>query len=217
MDNSERLNMLKTIAKGIAMHFGEKCEVVVYDLTKDYEHTIVAIENGYISGRQIGDFASNIVLELLKSFNENNNSEEIKDKYNYLTQTKDGRILKSSSIFIKDSNGKICSMLGINYDITDFLTAESIISSFTNSSAKKEVKEIIPSSVNDLLDILVNEAYEYIGKPVASMTKEDKIKAVKYLEQKGAFLIKKSGDKISNFFDISKYTLYNYLSNEIKE
>lgn len=213
MDNNEKFDMLKCIAKGISTHFGKKCEVVVHDLSKDYESTIVHIENGYISGRHLGDCASNIVLEQLESLNDKQKDEDIEDKYNYLTQTKDGRILKSSSIFIKDADGKVSSILGINYDITDFLMAESIISSFTNSSANKEVKEIIPSNVNDLLDILINESYEHVGKPVATMTKEDKVKAIKYLEQKGAFLIKKAGDKISKFFDISKYTLYNYLDN----
>jgi len=213
MDNAERIDILKCIAKGISTHFGEKCEVVVHDLSKDYDSTIVHIENGYISGRHVGDCASNIVLEQLESFNEHHEDEDVKDNYNYLTQTKDGRILKSSSIFIKDDDGKLSSILGINYDITDFLMAESVLSSFTNSSASKEVKEIIPSNVNDLLDILINESYEYVGKPVAAMTKEDKVKAIKYLEDKGAFLIKKSGDKVSKYFDISKYTLYNYLDN----
>ncbi len=215
MENNERIDMLKNIAKGISLQFGEKCEVVVHDLTKDYDSTIVHIENGYISGRHPGDCASNIVLEQLESIKEDSLNKAIQDKYNYLTQTKDGRILKSSSIFIKDGEGKPCCILGINFDITDFLMAESIIGSFTNSSANKEIKEIIPSNVNDLLDILINESYEYVGKPVAAMSKEDKVRAIKYLEQKGAFLIKKSGDKISKFFDISKYTLYNYLDNDI--
>jgi len=34
---------------------------------------------------------------------------------------------------------------------------------------------------------------------------------MQYLDSRGAFLIKKAGDKISKFYDISKYTLYNYL------
>ena len=53
--------------------------------------------------------------------------------------------------------------------------------------------------------------YIVIGKPVAMMTKEDKIEAVRYLDQKGAFLIKKSVDRASEFYGISKFTLYNYL------
>ena len=50
-----------------------------------------------------------------------------------------------------------------------------------------------------------------VGKPVAMMTKEDKIAAIQYLYQAGAFLVTKSGDKVSKYFGISKYTLYSYI------
>ena len=43
------------------------------------------------------------------------------------------------------------------------------------------------------------------------MNKEDKVKAIGYLNDAGAMLITKSGDKIAKFFGISKYTLYSYL------
>jgi len=44
------------------------------------------------------------------------------------------------------------------------------------------------------------------------MTKQD----IQYLDSKGAFLIKKSGNKVSKFYKVSKYTLYSYLE-EIRE
>lgn len=50
-----------------------------------------------------------------------------------------------------------------------------------------------------------------VGKPVALMGKEDKIKALRFLNDTGAFLITKSGDKVSKYFGISKYTLYSYI------
>ena len=50
-----------------------------------------------------------------------------------------------------------------------------------------------------------------MGKPVAMMNKDDKIKAIQFLNSAGAFLITKSGDKVSRQFGISKYTLYNYM------
>ena len=71
----------------------------------------------------------------------------------------------------------------------------------------------IPTDVNQLLEDLIEESYQLIGKPVSVMTKEDKMKAIKFLESKGALLIKRSGDKISKFYDISKYSLYSYLNN----
>jgi predicted transcriptional regulator YheO len=61
---------------------------------------------------------------------------------------------------------------------------------------------------------LIAEADRFVAKPVAMMTKEDKTRAVQFLNEKGAFLIKKAGDKVSRHYDISKYTLYNYMSAE---
>ena len=54
------------LAHGLAVQFGSNCEVVVHDLQgKDIEHSIIAIENGHVTGRRIGDGPSQIVLEYL--------------------------------------------------------------------------------------------------------------------------------------------------------
>ena len=50
-----------------------------------------------------------------------------------------------------------------------------------------------------------------IGKLVALMSKEDKVRAIHFLNEHGALLVTKSGDKIAKHFGISKYTLYSYL------
>ena len=71
--------------------------------------------------------------------------------------------------------------------------------------------ERIPQNVNQLLEELIDQSVSLVGKPVALMSKEDKIQAIRFLNQSGAFLITKSGDKIAKFFNISKYTLYSYM------
>lgn len=43
------------------------------------------------------------------------------------------------------------------------------------------------------------------------MSKEEKIRAIQFLNDSGAFLITKSGDKVCKLFGISKYTLYSYI------
>lgn len=70
--------------------------------------------------------------------------------------------------------------------------------------------------MGDLLDELIEQSVKIVGKPVALMTKEDKVKAIQFLNETGAFLITKSGDKVCRFFGISKYTLYSYID-EAKE
>ena len=43
------------------------------------------------------------------------------------------------------------------------------------------------------------------------MNKGDKIRAIRFLSDAGAFLVTKSGDKVAKYFGISKYTLYSYI------
>lgn len=204
-----RLKLLTQIASGLAKQFGEDCEVVIHDLkTKDLDHSIVYVENGHVSGRQLGDGPSNVVLKALKE----THPENLQDRTGYLTRTADGRILKSSTFYVKDDTEELHYILSINYDITKLMTVEAAIHNLTSTEEEKEKEkapEITPN-VNDLLDHLIEESVALVGKPVALMTKEDKVKAIQFLNDSGAFLITRSGDKVSNYFGISKYTLYSY-------
>ena len=72
-------------------------------------------------------------------------------------------------------------------------------------------------NINDLLDDLIEQSVALVGKPVALMNKDDKVKAIRFLNQNGAFLVTKSGDKIAKYFGISKYTLYSYIDTKQEE
>ena len=208
---SGKLNLLKQVAAGIAAQFGSDCEVVVHDLSRHPDHTIVAIENGHVSGRKVGDGASHVVMEQLET-----NDPEPRDHLCYLTRTPDGKILKSSTVYIRNSKGKVSAILAINYDISKLLMVESAVHDLisTGEPQQEEPEKIV--NVNDLLEELIAQSVALVGKPVALMNKEDKVKAVQFLNDTGAFLITKSGDKVCKFFGISKYTLYSYID-EAKE
>ena len=62
-----------------------------------------------------------------------------------------------------------------------------------------------------VLDELIDQSVALVGKPVALMNKDDKIRAIQFLNENGAFLVTKSGDKVAKYFGISKYTLYSYI------
>ena len=102
----------------------------------------------------------------------------------------------------------------INYDITSLLAIEGSIHSLVSTgeaAGQSPEPESIPLNVNDLLDELISQSIKLVGKPVAMMTKDDKVKAIQFLNNAGAFLVTKSGDKVSRQFGISKYTLYSYM------
>ena len=54
------------LCDSLASHFGPTCEVVFHDLTRDYDHTIVAIANGHVTNRKIGGPGTNAGLKALK-------------------------------------------------------------------------------------------------------------------------------------------------------
>ena len=202
------MDALKQVAKGIAGHFGSSCEVVIHELSeRSADSSIVAIENGHVSGRKAGDGPSHIVLEQLGQ-----EDPDAEDQIGYLTRTPDGKILKSSSIYIRDGQGKIAAILGINFDISALQMFENALHEIISPDQHEQKEpERITLNVADLLDDLIRQADELVGKPVALMTKDDKVKAIRYLNSTGALLITKSGDKIAKHFSISKYTLYSYL------
>jgi len=215
MTEDSSLEMLVSTAHGIARQFGKDCEVCIHDLSvKDVEHTIIFIINGHVSGRKIGDGASKVVLETLEAIEK---GDIIVDHLGYRTTTQDGRILKSSTVFLKDSTGKYRWVLGINYDVTALMNVDAALQSITTvESQDSNGDRQIPLNVNDLLDNLINQSVKRIGKPPALMNKEEKIQAIQFLRDAGAFLITKSGDKVSNFYGISKFTLYSYIDQSKK-
>lgn len=197
------------MAAGISAQFGTDCEVVVHDLSKGIDNSIVAIENGHVTGRQLGDGASSVVLEQMKDLDT-----QPQDHFAYLTRTPDGKILKSSTLYVRNNRGKVGAILAINYDISKLLIVEDAVKSLVSvpEVETSEPEKIV--NVKDLLEDLIEQSVALVGKPVALMTKDDKIKAIQFLNQNGAFLVTKAGDKIAKYFSISKYTLYSYIDNK---
>ncbi|MGN0287214.1 MAG: transcriptional regulator [Atopobiaceae bacterium] len=206
--HAQQIDFLKRLAKGVAAQFGSNCEVVVHDLrSPDPDSTIVAIENGQVSGRKVGDGPSNVVLKALRS-----DPSKLHDKLAYLTKTEDGKVLKSTTVFFRDEDGTPSAIFAINYDTTLFMAMQEELRSFTAlADAPSPDPETIPHNVTDLLDELIEQSVRIVGKPVPLMTKDDKVKAIGFLNDAGAFLITKSGQKVCNYFGISKYTLYSYM------
>ena len=208
---SNTLEFLKQMARALSKQFGSNCEIVIHDLTKkSINKSIVYIENGQITNRKLGDGPSHIVLETLQK-----DPAQIQDQLGYLTRTSDGKTLKSSTIFVREvTTGRVNYIFSINYDITNLLYLEESLKSLTgfeDETAPRKEPERITQNVNDLLDDLIAQSVKLVGKPAALMNKEEKVTAIRFLNDSGAFLITKSGDKISKFFGISKYTLYSYL------
>ena len=120
-------------------------------------------------------------------------------------------------MYIRNSKGKVSGILAINYDISRLLMAEDAIHELVTTEEPTQIEPEKIVNVNDLLEELIQQSVALVGKPAALMNKDDKVKAIRFLNENGAFLVTKSGDKIAKYFGISKYTLYSYIDTKQQE
>ena len=67
------------------------------------------------------------------------------------------------------------------------------------------------SHLDDALDHLIAQAETHIGRPLAEMTRPDKQRLVGYLDERGAFALRKAVEQVAEILGVSRFTVYNYL------
>ena len=202
------LKAIQLLCDSIANQFGPSCEVVFHDLTQDYDHTIVAIANGHITNRTVGGPGTNAGLKALKELSPDSNSST------YMTHTKDGRTLKTTSAYFRDEQGNIVSSLCINLDISDMLCMRNMLDAQLNIG--KEENECFSNDISDVLESIINDTISHIGKPGFRMSRREKIEAIRYLDSHGAFLVKRSVERVCAALDVSRNSFYAYLDDARK-
>ncbi|NLK00028.1 MAG: transcriptional regulator [Clostridia bacterium] len=203
MDKTELIDLLKRIGKGIASMFGDNCEVLISDLDNP-ENSIIAIYNGHVTGRKIGDPLSELGFRTIRK------QEIEKDLINYKGKTKEGALVKCSTFHIQVGDNRLA--LGINYDYTYLDMAQSALRGFLET--EEEVDEVFVENSREMLKNLLEEADKLVGKPPSLMSKDDRLKIVSYLDERGAFLVQRGVKIVAEHLNVSRYTIYNYL-NEI--
>ena len=206
---SEYQELIQKFMDLLEHHLGESCEVILHDYSKGPMHSIVDIRNGHVTGRSVGGCTTNIGFEILKG------TVEAKDEFNYLTYASNGKILRSSSIYFKNSEGKPIGSVCVNLDITQSIQFEKFLNQYNHSEPSEneagDPKEFFTENVNDLLDTLIERTARKFGQAPQTLSKEEKIQFIAELEAKDVFIITNSSKRICSLLGISKYTFYNYL------
>jgi len=207
MEKEQVLDFLKRLADGLAVMFGKNCEVVIHDM-KNFESSIIYITNEHVTGRKKGDPFNVLGVHKVDAFFEG------EDIINHQGTVKNNHLIKSSTFHIKGDDYHYA--IGINYDYTDLSHAQSVLAQLTKVGAPIDEVINVSNQMEKTLEILYEEALDKIGKPLALMKKEDRVRVIKYLDENGAFSIHKSIPLIAKKMKISRYTVYNYLK-EIRQ
>src|SRR5690349_17729727 len=142
-------DQLRQIAQGLGETFAPFCEVVVHDLT-DPKNAILAIHNN-LSGREVGQPATELGLARIAD------PDYPQVIANYANTFADGRQAKSTSVGIKDADGRYVAALCLNVDLTLFQSLQSAIGQFTNVDAQNGPRESLNPAGADAIRARIDQ------------------------------------------------------------
>jgi len=217
--DDEKRELVFCLMDLLEQHLSPTNEIVFHDIkNRGFEHSIIDIRNGHITGRSIGGPTTNLGLEIKKGTIAKNNH------YNYITYTDSGKTLRSSSYHFFSDTGELVASFCINTDITDTIKMDSFFRDYNGyhpqsaeTNYASPTKEFFSQNVQQLLDQLIAQAINKYNKNPKRLSKQEKIDIVSFLDEKGAFFIMKSSEKICEVLGISKNTFYNYLDTVRKD
>lgn len=197
---------------------GPDYEVALHDLT-DKSRSIIAIANGYISGREIGAPLTNMALSVLKD-----ESYEWQDyRLHYSGVSAAGNPLRSSTMFIKE-DGKLIGMLCINFDDSRFQSFAQQVLTLCHPNQFVQALDQPPeeghaarpetfrNSTEAVAQDAVTHELERLGVPADRLTSEERLQIIDALEKSGIFLLKGAVKDVAAGLGCSQASVYRYLS-----
>ena len=208
-DNPGIFENMKRVAQVLVETFGRNCEVAIHDFAS-LPYSLVHVE-GEVTRRKRGAPITDLALKALQR-----EGDQVEDICNYKTTTKQGRVLKSSTAFIRDDGGRVIGAFCVNYDVTDFLNSVALIEDFAKTVGNHEgLHETFASSLNETIESIVDQVVHKAGKQPGTMSKAEKVQMVEVLEMYGVFSLKGAVEYVATVLGVSRYTVYNYL-NEVR-
>ena len=194
----------------LAEMFEPHLEVAVHDLRYP-EHSIIAIFNGHITGRNIGEGTSDLGYEKV--------SGKVPDKVvNYKNESPDGKPLKSSSLTIRNNKGNIIGSLGLNYDISVFDQFSNVLSIFTNTEENTIThgkEAFFYGNTKEDIQIAINHYKISNGLTNKVLSRKDKHDVIRFLINGGHLNKRGAVAIIGEALSVTRPTVYKYI-NEIK-
>lgn len=196
------LEQLKQVAEGFANTFAPFCEVVVHDLL-DPSHAVLAIYNN-LSGREIGHPATELGIARIMD------AEFEQVIANYANNFSDGRQTKSTSIGIKDSDGRYIAALCMNIDLSVFQGFQNMINQFVDIQADIPAKESLDPTGAEAIRARIDEFAARLATTPRALKAEDRRALVKEMKAEGLLELRRATETVAAHLGVSRASVYSY-------
>lgn len=191
------------VANMLAQMFAPDCEVVLHDL-EDPTHSVVYVA-GAVTGRAVGDSFDQLVRQVLLS-------DKLQGDYvaNYDFTASNGKLIRSSTVLIKNREGKLEGALCVNLDTTRISEQIAFLQRFlpqqpSEPPVPEQPAEHVAVMIENLMDKIMGQ-----GAP-GQLSREERVEKVRFMDSKGIFLMKGSIERAAEKLGVNKVTIYSYL------
>ena len=223
------LQQFSKLTEFLGRALGPDYEVALHDLT-DKDCSIVAIANNHISGREIGAPLTNVALKIIADRSYLTSDYRV----HYRGVSADGKMLRSSTFFIKDDAGALIGMLCINFDDSRYKAlSDSILGlchpdTFVETNFLFDEQRLATQLLSEEPESFQHTPRGVAGSEVANvlrdlnvaadrLTQDEKMEVVGVLESRGVFLLKGAVKDVAEALCCSPASVYRYLSKLRKE
>jgi predicted transcriptional regulator YheO len=197
------LDALRPVVHGLVRTLGQGCEVVLHDFA-DPEHSIIEIA-GNVTDRLVGGSVTQIGLALIAA------GDQASDKIGYITRTPTNRIVKASTLLIKDRRAHVIGALCINLDVTELRAAAKKLAELSGPPTVAPAEVDFTDDITHVLQGLVSQAEREVGRRLDQASKSDRVAIVAALKRRGAFAVQRAVPFVADYLGVSRATVYAYL------
>jgi predicted transcriptional regulator YheO len=196
---------LMPVVDGITATFGPVCEVVLHDY-RHPEQSVVAVA-GAVTGRSVGGAMSEIGLRMLAR------GDEAADELNYLTRTKGGQLLKSSTMVLRDSTGAVFGALCVNVDVTAVQQAQALLAGIGGGgAAETSTTTTFGNDIDSVVEGIVDSHQLRQSRTWVQLDRAQRLELFRSLDEHGVFAVRRAIEQVAARLGISRASAYNYLS-----
>jgi predicted transcriptional regulator YheO len=202
------LAALRPVVDGIAATFGPVCEVVLHDYRKP-ENSVVAIA-GSVTGRRVGGAMSEIGMRMVAR------GDEAADELNYVTRTDTGTLVKSSTMLLRDSTGRVFGAVCVNVDVTAASEVHALLGALAGIGAAPEEPPVTTfgDDIDSVVDVML-DAHRH--QSWALLDRAGRLDLFRSLDERGVFAVRRAIEQVAGRLGISRASAYSYLSQSRKQ
>jgi hypothetical protein len=122
-----------------------------------------------------------------------------------------GRLKDGRSVGVPIPMPRGSASIRIEVDHRTIQMADRVLHDLVASTSLPDTALGAFTHLDDALDHLIAQAEAHIGKPIGAMTRAERQRLVGYLDERGAFVLRKAVERVAEMLGVTRFTVYNYL------